>query len=277
MIAVAEAAAVTGASDLDAATVSQMTKAWGLVRKTADISLAELTSGIAAESHIPVADLDQADLRAAVLIPGDVAHRRNVLPLSCTEKNVSVATANPLSQQTKREIAALTGRAVDFSVAAPNEIAAAVLAAYGSAPSKTSRESDRELSSSQPTGPHILVVDDEVGQRTLFRSVLEEAGFRVSVATDGPEAIAILNGDTDFDLVTLDYGMERMNGLRVLQHIREKRETAALPVIMITGADDRQIEMSLFEAGADDYLAKPIDGPLFILRVQAVLRRRQFV
>ncbi|MDE0898131.1 MAG: hypothetical protein OSA81_03870 [Longimicrobiales bacterium] len=80
-----------------------MTKAWRLVQKTADISLAQLTSDIAAESHISVVDLDQTDLQSAVLIPAEVAHRRNVLPISCTEKNVSLATANPLGQETKKQ------------------------------------------------------------------------------------------------------------------------------------------------------------------------------
>jgi|TARA_B110000116_G_scaffold263925_1_gene271074 hypothetical protein len=80
-----------------------MTKAWRLVQKTADISLAQLTSGTAPESHIPVADLDQTDLQSAVLIPAEVAQRRNLLPLFCTEKNVSLATANPLSQETKKQ------------------------------------------------------------------------------------------------------------------------------------------------------------------------------
>lgn len=99
-----------------------MTTAWRLVQKTADISLGGLASGNAAESHVPVADFDQEDLRSAVLISGEVVHRRNVLPLSFTEKNVSVATANPLIQETEREVAALTGRAVDFHVAFPKEI-----------------------------------------------------------------------------------------------------------------------------------------------------------
>jgi hypothetical protein len=97
------AAAFVGVSDLDDASAIQMTKAWRLVQKTPDISLAQLTSGIAAESHISVADRDQTDLQSAVLIPAEVAHGRNVLPLSCTGKNVSLATANPLSQETKKQ------------------------------------------------------------------------------------------------------------------------------------------------------------------------------
>jgi len=272
MVAVAEAAAVAGAPELDDATADQMTRAWGLVRKTADVSLGELTTGIAEQAHVPVADLANADTRAAGLVPAEVAHRRNVLPLDCTGKEITIATANPLSQDAKREIASLTGRVVAFQIAAPNEIASAIRSQYGAAAIAQPRAEADIKSTPAPAGPHVLVVDDEVGQRALFRSVLEEAGYRVSVAVDGPEAIELLEGDEQYDLVTLDYWMQRMNGLRVLQHIRDQASTALVPVIMVTGADDRQIEMSLFEAGADDYVGKPIDGPLFILRVQAVLR-----
>ncbi len=98
----------------------------------------------------------------------------------------------------------------------------------------------------------------------------------MTVARDGPEALEVLRGDDTVDLVTLDYLMEKMNGLRVLQRIRADKAIRNVPVIMVTGAGDRQIEMSLFEAGADDFIAKPVDGPLFTLRVQAVLRRRRF-
>jgi CheY-like chemotaxis protein len=273
MVAVAEAAAVAGAADLDEATADQMTNAWGLVRQTAELSLADLTAGIAEQSHVPVADLDAADSRAAGLLPAEVAHRRNVLPLNCTEKEITIATANPLSQDTKREVASMTGRVVLLEIAAPDELLAAVGATYGAADDAQPRP---DVPPTTPRGPHVLVVDDEVGQRTLFRSVLEGGGYRVTIAADGPEAIQLLEGDVDYDLVTLDYWMQRMNGLRVLQHIRDTAATAHVPVIMVTGADDRQIEMSLFEAGADDYVAKPIDAPLFLLRVQAVLRRRQF-
>jgi DNA-binding response OmpR family regulator len=118
-------------------------------------------------------------------------------------------------------------------------------------------------------------VDDEAGVRALFRSILEEAGFRVSLARDGVEAMEILGRGERFDLITLDYFMDRMNGLKVLQQVRSKPALSMLPVIMVTGADDRRIEMSLFEAGADDFVVKPIDAPLFILRIQAALRRRQ--
>ncbi len=277
MVAVAEAAEVAGAPDLDNATTDQMTKAWGLVRRAADVSLIDLTTLIAEQSHLRVAQLDAAEAHAALLIPAEVAHRRNVLPLACTDRDITVGTANPLSQTAKREISAVAGRKVVFQVASPNDLSAAVIARYGALSDEQRLGSGaKRPETAQPAGPHVLVVDDEAGQRALFRSVLEEAGYRVTVASDGPEAIRLMEADSSYHLVTLDYWMNEMNGLRVLQHIRAEPSTSTLPVIMVTGTGDRRIEMSLFEAGVDDYIAKPIDGPLFVLRVQAVLRRRQF-
>lgn len=275
MVAVAEAAEVAGAPDMDAASPEQMAKAWSLVRDAADITLDELKEGVARQAAVPVAKLDEADPRATVLVPAEVAHRRNVLPLDCTDREVVVATANPFSQDAKREITALTGRSVRFHVAAPSELEEAVQRAYG-VPSGDEEVFRGDLDVSEPEGPHVLVVDDEAGQRELFRSVLEKEGYRVTVAKDGPAAMEILKSDGTFDLVTMDYWMDKMNGLRVLQRLRRDRDTREVPVIMVTGADDRRIEMSLFEAGADDFIAKPVDPPLFLLRVQAVLRRRRF-
>lgn len=273
MVAIAEAAEIAGAPTLDGASVAQMEKAWNLVQRAAEMTLEELLEAVAAEADITLADLDRADPRAGILVPSEVAHRRNVLPLSCTEREVQVATANPLSQEAKRELARLTSRSVRFLLAPPEDLHEAVTRAYGEADATLeSVATDTE----PPTGPHVLVVDDEAGQRELFRSILEGEGYRVSVAKDGPNAIEALRSDGSVDLLTLDYWMDKMNGLRVLQRIRSDPELRDVPVIMITGTDDRRIEMSLFEAGADDFIAKPVDAPLFVLRVQAVLRRRTF-
>lgn len=275
MAAVAEAAEMLSISDLDRATGDDLTRAWGLVRKSADVTLEELTAGIARDTHLEVASLDDADAGAATLLPGSVAHRTNLLPMSCTDREITVATANPLGQEARREVAELSGRAVTFVVAPPNDIASRIATVYGPRPESDADEADDPPQGPRaPGGPHILVVDDEAGQRALARSLLEEAGFRVDLAKDGPTAVTMLEGDATYALVTLDYWMDRMNGLRVLQHIRSHPTASNMPIIMVTGADDRQIEMSLFEAGADDYIAKPIDGPLFVLRVRAVLRRR---
>lgn len=274
LVAVAEAAEVAGAPSLDGASVEQMSKAWDLVRQTADVTKKELTEAIARQAGIPVANLEEADSRADVLVPAEVAHRRNVLPMGCTGREVTVATANPLSQEAKREIARLTGRTVLFRLAPPDELHQAVVAAYG--PAGPAEEALRRVETEPLSGPHVLVVDDEAGPRELFRSLLEENGYRVTVARDGPSAMEMMRADPSYHLVTLDYYMDKMNGLRVLQQIRADKAIRQVPVIMLTGADDRRIEMSLFEAGADDFISKPVDPALFLLRVKAVLRRRRF-
>ena len=275
MVAVAEAAEVAGAPNLDGASVEQMTKAWTLVRRAAEISQEELAASIAGEAGIGIAKLDDRDARAEILVPAEVAHRRTVLPLGCTDREVTVATCNPLSQEAKREIEWLTGRSVRFQVAPPDDLQDEIVAAYGSGEGieRVVRGSDGPA---EPAGPHVLVVDDEAGQRELFRSILEGGGYRVTLAKDGAEALEKLQADGGCDLMTLDYWMDKMNGLRVLQGVRAKSSVRDLPVIMVTGAGDRRIEMSLFEAGADDFISKPIDPPLFLLRIKAVLRRRAF-
>jgi DNA-binding response OmpR family regulator len=120
-----------------------------------------------------------------------------------------------------------------------------------------------------------MVVDDDADARALLRAALEGAGFRVSEAEDGSEALAVLGGGLEpIALVTLDLQMREMHGLETLRRIRSMVRTAHLPVVVATASDDPEVEMELFAAGADDYVVKPIDPPRFVLRVQAVLRRR---
>ena len=124
-------------------------------------------------------------------------------------------------------------------------------------------------------GPLVMVVDDDEDARTLLRAALEGAGFRVSEAEDGKDALAILlAGLEPITLVTLDLQMKEMHGLETLRRIRTTVRTAHLPVVVATASDDPEVEMDLFAAGADDYVVKPIDPRRFVLRVQAVLRRR---
>ena len=274
MVAVAEAAEVAGSPDLDTASAAELTRAWQLVTKAACLSRRELVEQIAEQSGLPVADLSGADRHATNLVPSELARRLNVMPLRCTDRDLVIATADPLSQKAKREVAGMASRTVHFEIAAPVDIEAEILAAYGG-PSDTDTVPAPSHDRVKPSGPHVLVVDDEAGARTLVRSVLEEGGFRVTLAKDGPDAIGVLEGDDHVDLITLDYWMDKMNGLRVLQQVRAHPHLEDKPVIMVTGADDRRIEMSLFEAGVDDFIVKPIDAPLFVLRIQAVLRGRQ--
>ena len=75
--------------------------------------------------------------------------------------------------------------------------------------------------------------------------------------------------------MVLDLDMRKVGGREVLQRVRAAPETAGLPVIVLTGSADPDSEVKLLESGADDYLRKPMDPELFMVRVKATLRRSQ--
>jgi CheY-like chemotaxis protein len=228
---------------------------------------------VAAHFRLHAADLEDRDLHAEKLIPAPVARRLNVLPLRYTDRTLVVASADPVGMEAERELNALAGRAVQPEVATPADIKAAIARVY---PEKAERV--HEIPRIMPDdrgGPHVLVVDDDKDARALLRNALEGRGFRVSEAEDGTDALEALKTTEDaFHLITLDLQMRQMHGLETLKRIRGAVRTAHIPVIVATGSDDSAIEMELFTAGADDYVVKPIDPPRFVLRVQAVLRRR---
>ena len=130
----------------------------------------------------------------------------------------------------------------------------------------------REASAAS-VGP-VLVIEDEPDDRLLIRAVLQEIGFHIVEAEDGPPALALLeSGEHDFCLVILDLFMPQMPGNEVLKRIRRSLSTQALPVIVLTSSPNPRDEIELLEAGADDYLLKPIVADRLEARVRAVLRR----
>ena len=121
--------------------------------------------------------------------------------------------------------------------------------------------------------PKILVVDDSAEIGELIDGVLTGKGFKVAHVHDGAEAINRLEVEDDTSLVLLDLQMPGLNGRQVLNRIRGNLRTAGLPVIILTAEDDPDVELDLLEAGADDYLRKPVDPSRLAVRVRAVLRR----
>ena len=131
--------------------------------------------------------------------------------------------------------------------------------------------SQEETASS--VGP-VLVVDDDAQDRLLIRAVLENMGFEVHEAQDGVEAKELLDtSGLDWSLVLLDLYMPRRNGVELLRDIRRSLTTQALPVVVLTSSTDPRHEVQLLEAGADDYLLKPVVAGRVEARVRAVLRR----
>ncbi len=260
------------AESLDIPADTDLEGAWAAVALRAAVSSEELADLVARHFRLERADLGAVDPHAHRLVPGAVARRWNVVPLSYGDRFIEVATADPVSMETERELGAIASRSVRFRIAPPDELREAVERIYPE--SGELRHEVEPLPPEARGGPRVLVVDDDDGMRLLLRTTLEEHGFRVDEAPDGSEALEVLESADDVALVTLDLQMERMQGLEVLHRIRSRARTAHIPVIIATGSDDPAVEMRLFEAGADDFIVKPIDPPRFILRVQAVLRRR---
>ena len=118
----------------------------------------------------------------------------------------------------------------------------------------------------------ILVVDDDATARLLMRAALRKAGYEVSLASGGKEALSQFQADT-FDMVMLDVDMPDMNGYEVCAALRQQ-SAALLPVLMVTGMDDVASVESAFNAGATDFISKPINWGLIGHRVKYLLKSR---
>jgi len=116
---------------------------------------------------------------------------------------------------------------------------------------------------------HILVVDDEPRIAEICRDYLERAGFAVAVAGNGADALAIARTKQP-DLVVLDLGLPKMDGLDVTRALRKHSN---VPIIMLTARVDESDKLVGLELGADDYVTKPFSPRELVARVRAVFRR----
>lgn len=123
--------------------------------------------------------------------------------------------------------------------------------------------------------PHILIVEDDAVTRSIAGALLAKNGFRVSEAEDGVAALAMIDAERDLSLVVLDLAMPRMNGQEVLRQLRSSVATSTLPVVVLTGSVNEHMEVEMMDAGADDYVRKPLDPELFVSRIKATLRRSE--
>jgi DNA-binding response OmpR family regulator len=117
---------------------------------------------------------------------------------------------------------------------------------------------------------HILVVDDDQGIQASLAAFLRRTGFEVSTASDGVQALALLDR-LHPDLVVLDVLMPRLDGRETLRRLR--RAENWMPVILLTQIGDAAERAMALEEGADDYINKPFDPHELVARIRAVLRR----
>ncbi|MDT0489900.1 response regulator transcription factor [Streptomyces sp. NPDC012600] len=123
--------------------------------------------------------------------------------------------------------------------------------------------------------PHVLLIEDDTSVRDGMELVLRRHGYGVDTAATGEQALALLAGEqgAHVELAVLDLMLPGMDGFEVCRRIRAR--TTTLPVIMLTARGDDHDIVTGLEAGADDYVVKPVTAPVLEARIRAALRRAE--
>lgn len=132
-------------------------------------------------------------------------------------------------------------------------------------------EAETDVAEPETTEPRVLLVDDDAIVRQIAKFVLNTAGYKVIEAEDGRAGLDYIRQGDPVSLIVLDLDMPGLSGLDVLEALRADRATMSLPVVVLTGAQGA--EAKVMDAGADDYIRKPLAPEPFLSRIKAVLRR----
>ena len=122
--------------------------------------------------------------------------------------------------------------------------------------------------------PRILIVDDNEHNRAILAARLGAHGYATAEACDGVEALEMVRSEAP-DLILLDVSMPRMDGLEVCRRLRSDPNVGLVPIILVTARSDSKDVVAGLEAGADEYLAKPIDQQALVARVRSMLRIKE--
>jgi CheY-like chemotaxis protein len=120
------------------------------------------------------------------------------------------------------------------------------------------------------TPPRVLVAEDSATQRAVCVNVLRDAGLEVHEAPDGRYALDICRIIRP-DVLVLDLGLPRLNGIDLLRKLRNDRKIGKTPVIVVTGDEREETAQAAYFEGANDLVTKPVDAGDLIARVQEVL------
>src|SRR5215211_8678511 len=122
--------------------------------------------------------------------------------------------------------------------------------------------------------PRILIVDDNATNRDIIASRLKAHGYALAQAADGEEALAAV-ASIDPDLILLDVLMPKIDGIEVCRRLKGASDAPFIPIILITARSGTQDVIAGLDAGADEYLTKPIDQGALVARVRSALRLKQ--
>jgi len=120
--------------------------------------------------------------------------------------------------------------------------------------------------------PTVLVVEDEPAQREVLGYNLEAEGFRVSTASNGEEALLLVD-EMRPDIIVLDWMMPNVSGIEVCRRLKSRPDTRGIPIIMLSARSEEVDKVRGLETGADDYVIKPYSIVELMARVRAQLRR----
>lgn len=122
---------------------------------------------------------------------------------------------------------------------------------------------------------HILIIDDDDEIREILSYNLEKEGFEVSCAENGIKGLEVIrNSSSNIDLILLDVMMPDMDGIEVCDTIRRDKKFDNVIICFLTARNEDYSQIAGLDAGADDYIAKPVKPKVLISRINALLRRK---
>jgi len=123
--------------------------------------------------------------------------------------------------------------------------------------------------------PTILIADDDPAGRNVIESVLMNQGYELEFATNGRDVLKKA-AELKPDLILLDIMMPEMDGMEVCERLRKDKDTAEVPIVMITALDDRNTRIASLDMGADDFITKPFDRAELRARVHTITRLNRY-
>jgi len=109
-----------------------------------------------------------------------------------------------------------------------------------------------------------LVIDDSRAMRSILKGILTDLGFEVVEASDGHQAIDLLNEDRTFDIALVDWNLPVMNGLEIVTEVRKDPGLAGMRMLMVTTETEFKRVSQALQAGADEYIMKPFDRDMLL-------------